>query len=94
MKAQFEVIHPTTPKQAIALKRKLGRRARFWAGGTDMILLWQRGQIALDYCIDLSRVRGLDQIKVSTGRISIGARVTLAQLERSAAQHEVLKTSE
>jgi CO/xanthine dehydrogenase FAD-binding subunit len=92
MKAQFEVIHPTTPKQAIALKRKLGPRARFWAGGTDMILLWQRGQIDLDYCIDLSRVRGLDQIKVSAGRIGIGARVTLAQLERSAGQHDVLKT--
>lgn len=92
MKAHFEVIQPTTPKQASALKRKHGDRARFWAGGTDMTLLWQRGEVDLDYCIDLSRVSGLDEIKISAKEIRIGARVTLAQLERSAAQHGLLRT--
>jgi CO/xanthine dehydrogenase FAD-binding subunit len=92
MRAHFGVLRPTTPNQASALKREHGSRARYWAGGTDMILLWQRGLVDLDYCIDLSRVRGLDAIDVSPWEIRIGARVTLAQIERAAAQHRLLRT--
>jgi carbon-monoxide dehydrogenase medium subunit len=92
MRAHFDVLRPTTPEQASALKREHGPRARYWAGGTDMTLLWQRELVDLDYCIDLSLVRGLDAIDVSSREIRIGARVTLAQIERAAAQHRLLRT--
>jgi CO/xanthine dehydrogenase Mo-binding subunit len=47
MRAHFRVLRPTTPNQASALKREHGSRARYWAGGTDTTLLWQRGLVDL-----------------------------------------------
>ncbi len=92
MKSHFEVFQPATIAQAIALKQRHGKTARFWAGGTDMTLLWQRSLIDLDQSIDITGVGGLDRIKVGKQAIEIGALVTLAQLERAAERHGLLKT--
>lgn len=90
MKAQFDVIRPTTVEQAIALREKHGKGARFWAGGTDMTLQWQRRQIDLDCCVDITGLDGLDRIEVTPTAITIGALVTLAELERAGGRHPLL----
>jgi len=92
MKSHFEVLQPTTVAQAIALKRRYGKTAKFWAGGTDMTLLWQRSLVELDQSIDITGVRGLNKIRTAKHAIEIGALVTLAQLERAADRHPLLKT--
>jgi carbon-monoxide dehydrogenase medium subunit len=72
------------------MKVEHGDRARFWAGGTDLVLLWQRSQIDLDYCIDLTHLPELDYITCDADQIRIGAMASLARLERSADQHHLL----
>jgi carbon-monoxide dehydrogenase medium subunit len=88
--SHFTVVRPATVEEAIALKSRHGPMARFWAGGTDMTLLWQRRQIDLDLCIDLTSVKTHRTIEVAGSEIRIGALATLAQLERSAAHHPLL----
>lgn len=72
------------------MKAEHGDRALFWAGGTDLVLLWQRSQIDLDYCIDLTHLPELDYIVCEVDQIRIGAMASLARLERSADQHHLL----
>jgi carbon-monoxide dehydrogenase medium subunit len=90
MRASFEYLRPSSPVEATAMKVEHGDRARFWAGGTDLVLLWQRSQIDLDYCIDLTHLPELDYITCDAGQIRIGAMASLARLERSADQHHLL----
>ena len=66
MSRHFEYLRPETIDAAIDMKVDYGPRARFWAGGTDMMLLWQRRVVDFDYCIspmyplsDISRWRDL-----------------------------------
>jgi len=72
------------------MKREHGDRAVFWAGGTDLVLLWQRSEIDLDYCIDLTHMPELDYITCQEDSIRIGAMASLASLERSADRHHLL----
>ena len=56
MTRHFEYLRPETVDAAIDMKVDYGPQARFWAGGTDMMLLWQRRAVDFDYCIDLTYV--------------------------------------
>jgi hypothetical protein len=53
MTRHFEYLRPESVEAAIDMKVEHGSRGRFWAGGTDMMLLWQRRAVDFDYCIDL-----------------------------------------
>ena len=90
MRASFEYLRPSSPIEAANMKAEHGDRACFWAGGTDLVLLWQRSQIDLDYCIDLTRLTELDDITCDDDSIRIGAMTSLATLERAAARHHLL----
>jgi carbon-monoxide dehydrogenase medium subunit len=63
------------------MKAKHGSRAVFWAGGTDLMLQWRRGAIDIDYCIDLSSLGDLRQIRSDGEVTTIGALVTIASLQ-------------
>ena len=92
MRSQFEYRRPTSKQDAVAMRAALGERARYWAGGTDMTLLWQRENVSLDYCIDLTFLDELNFIDVADSQIRIGALATLTALELSADRHPHLKT--
>ncbi|MEM7120469.1 MAG: xanthine dehydrogenase family protein subunit M [Pseudomonadota bacterium] len=92
MRSQFDYSRPTSPQEAVAMRANLGDGARFWAGGTDMTLMWQREEVSLDHCIDLTYLDELRFMDVADDRIRIGAMATLAALERSADRHAHLKT--
>ncbi len=92
MRSQFDYSRPASPQEAVAMRARLGDGARFWAGGTDMILMWQREEVSLDHCIDLTFLDELRFIDVADDRIRIGAMATLAALERSAERHPHLRT--
>jgi carbon-monoxide dehydrogenase medium subunit len=72
---------PTTLDEALALKAYHGDRARFIAGGTDLLIEMDRGQrhapdggdLGL---IDLTRIPGLAEIRHENGLIHLGALVT------------------
>ena len=92
MRSQFEYLRPETPEEAVAMKTDHGAKAMFWAGGTDMMLHWQREKYHPEFCIDLTYLPAMNGIKVDDGQISIGAMVSLTALENSADQHHLLST--
>ncbi len=91
MGTPFEYLRPATPYEAVAMKARHGARARFWAGGTDLMLGWQQGTAAFDYCIDLGFLPGLDGIACEDGWIRIGALVTLDDLDRASGRGPILE---
>jgi len=79
----FEYLRPLTIVKACELKDKYGKRARFWAGGTDLLLQWQEDIVSLDYCIDLSFIPELDFIRKDSDGVSIGSLTKAASIETS-----------
>jgi len=74
-------ISPTTLDEALALKAEHGENARIMAGGTDLLIEMERGTRrtpdggALGI-IDLTRIPGLADIEIQSGRIKLGPLVT------------------
>lgn len=63
--------------EALALLDEYGDRARVVAGGTDLIIEMERGQHPqLKVLIDITRVKGLDQISLHGSTIRLGPLVT------------------
>ena len=80
MTTPFAYHRPNTSQQAVELKARYGDRAKFWAGGTDMSLLWEAGAVSLDYCIDLTFLEDFGKIAQDSNSIRIGSLVTLSEL--------------
>lgn len=60
-------------EQALALLDQHGAAARIVAGGTDLIIEMERGQHAqLQVLIDITRVKGLDEIALRGGMMRMG----------------------
>ena len=81
MTRSFGYLRPETIDEAVAQKAAHGSRARFWAGGTDLTLLWDRREVSLEHCIDLTFVPELRFYEVSGGDLRIGAMATLDDLD-------------
>jgi CO/xanthine dehydrogenase FAD-binding subunit len=83
MKKTFEYLRPLTPAEAYDLKARYGKKSRFWAGGTDLLLQWQDDIVSLDYCIDLSFIPDLDYISKDSDAVSIGSLTKVTSIEAS-----------
>ena len=70
--------------EAISLNQRYGEKARYIAGGTDVIVKIKERQIRPEYLISLRGIPGLDQITYQEGELRIGALVTHRALELSA----------
>jgi CO/xanthine dehydrogenase FAD-binding subunit len=67
-----------TPGQAVRLRRAAGKKGAYLAGGTRLFGVERRDRLEL---VDVTRLR-LDRIEVKGKSVSIGATVTLSELER------------
>ncbi len=72
---------PKSLEDALRLKRELGTDAYFLAGGTDLVVLRNRGRVKGQHWIDLSRVSELDYLEERDGTLQIGATCPHARLE-------------
>jgi len=77
----FDVVAPETVEEVIAALSEPG--AMIVAGGTDLVPKLKRGQFEPTVLVSLSRLRGLDTITESAGRVTIGALATLRSIEHS-----------
>ena len=77
--ADFRVVHPTTVKDAIAVRCQQPA-SRFIAGGTDLIVNIRRGITRPDLLIDLSGIDETTEIRDCSDGVTIGAGVTIATL--------------
>ena len=91
MKSSFNLLRPTSVDEAVELKSRHGPTAKFWAGGTDMMLLWENELSKFDYAIDLTLLNDLKFIEERDDCIRIGALATLDDLERSPATNHIMK---
>lgn len=80
---RFEYLMPKTIDEAISLHMSHGERAKYVAGGTDVMVKIREGKITPQYLVSLRRVPGLDHITYKDGELRIGALVTHRMLELS-----------
>jgi CO/xanthine dehydrogenase FAD-binding subunit len=83
MKKPFTYLRPLTPIEACHFKEKHDKKAKFWAGGTDLLLQWRDEKINLDYCVDLTFIHDLEFIRKDSDQICIGSLTTVNALEDS-----------
>lgn len=74
---------PKTLAEALALKAELGADAYFLAGGTDLVVLRNRGRIKGQHWIDLSRLDELNRLEERDGTLVIGGACTHSRLEET-----------
>ncbi|NLE44373.1 MAG: 2Fe-2S iron-sulfur cluster binding domain-containing protein [Chloroflexi bacterium] len=67
---------PTSVDGALRLLADIGPSARIIAGGTDLLVEMQRGVRTPDTLIDVTRIGGLDQVRVDDGIVHVGPTVT------------------
>jgi carbon-monoxide dehydrogenase medium subunit len=72
---------PANLREALALVRKVGKRGRIVAGGTDLVMQADR---SIHFLIDITR-SGLSYIRTNGRDHVIGATTTMAELEHSPA---------
>ena len=78
-----EYLRPKSIEEAVSLYQRLGEKARFIAGGTDVMVRMKEKQLRPQYLISLKSIPGLGQIEYVEGELKIGALVTHRQLELS-----------
>ena len=91
MTKPFEYLRPSTSEEAITLKAKYKDRARYWAGGTDLMLQWRVGEVDIDYCIDLTFVPTLNYIENERDGVRIGAMTSLDALDNAASLNQLME---
>lgn len=74
---------PKGLEEALKLKAELGADAYFLAGGTDLVVLRNRGRVKGRHWIDLSRVAELDYMEERDGHLVVGATCPHARLEET-----------
>lgn len=82
MLRRFEVHHPSTVEEAVALRSHYGDDAALYAGGTELLLAMKLGVARWPHLIDLKRIASLRGVSETPGVVRIGAAVTHWELER------------
>ncbi len=82
---KFSYLVPKTLDEAISLHESYGDRAKYVAGGTDVLVKIKEGKLAPDYLISLKHILDQDRplLNRETGELAIGAFVTHRQIETS-----------
>jgi carbon-monoxide dehydrogenase medium subunit len=89
-----EYLSPTSVAEALALLHRYEGQARLIAGGTDLVLQLQKGERTARCLVDVTRIAGLQDIRLVGEEIVIGAAVTHAAVAVSpliAARAKVLQ---
>ena len=82
---KFEYLIPTSLNEAISLYESHAERAKYVAGGTDVMVKIKEGKMAPDYLISLKHVLNQDHgfLKQENGELRISALATHRMLEKS-----------
>lgn len=77
-----EVLLPNTVEEAKQLLNKKAN-SKLLAGGTDLVLGMNRGEVNADYLIDLSKIQGIRGIKNFEHHIILGCMTTFTDVKSS-----------
>ena len=81
--AQFEYVAPASLDEALQLLSESGGEAKILAGGHSLLPMMKLRLAQPAKLIDISRIPGLNEIRVDADGLTIGALVTHAQVARS-----------
>jgi len=82
---KFNYLVPRTLDEAVSLNLSYGDRARYMAGGTDVLVKIKEGKMKPDYLISLKHIIAQDRpfLDHETGELFIGAFLTHRSIETS-----------
>ena len=82
---KFTYLVPKTLNEAISMHESHDGRAKYIAGGTDVLVKLKEGKLSPDYLVSLKHVIGQDRpfLNAETGELFIGAFMTHRSIERS-----------
>ena len=82
---KFTYLAPKTIDEAISLHESYGDRAKYIAGGTDVLVKIKEGKLAPDYLISLKNIINQERpyLNHETGELFIGAFITHRSIEKS-----------
>jgi carbon-monoxide dehydrogenase medium subunit len=78
----FELIEPHTIEEAIKWMANQGGKAKFMAGGTDLLVRMKMGKISPEVIIDLAKIPALRYLIIEQG-LRIGVLTNFRQIEKS-----------
>ncbi|MGB5987700.1 MAG: FAD binding domain-containing protein [Desulfobacterales bacterium] len=89
MPAEFDYIRPDSLNAALDVLAEKGRSTQILAGGTDVVVDLRSGERTPDVLLDVSRLPELRVLELNGEELSVGAAVTLSEIENSEllAQH-------
>ncbi len=82
---KFTYLVPKNLDEAVSLHESYGERAKYIAGGTDVLVKVKEGKLKPDYLISLKQILKQDKpyMNPETGELFIGAFVTHRKIEKS-----------
>ncbi len=82
---KFTYLMPKNLDEAISLQQSHGERAKYIAGGTDVLVKIKEGKLAPEYLISLKHIIAQDRpfLNQETGELFIGAFVTHGMIAKS-----------
>jgi carbon-monoxide dehydrogenase medium subunit len=81
MLGRFRLDEPESVQEAADLLSRYGDSARVYAGGTELLLAMKEGLVHYERLINVKKLKGLNEITLANGTVSIGALCTHHQLE-------------
>ncbi|HEX9664017.1 MAG TPA: FAD binding domain-containing protein [Candidatus Binatia bacterium] len=81
MLRRFRLEEPESVQEAADLLSRYGDGAKVYAGGTELLLAMKEGLVHYERLINVKQLKGLNEVKLDDGTVSIGALCTHHQLE-------------
>jgi carbon-monoxide dehydrogenase medium subunit len=79
----FELLQPRSLPEAVELLQKHGDDARAIGGGTTLVILMKQRALYYPYLVDLQTIEGLNEIKMASDGVRIGALAAHRMIELS-----------
>ena len=83
MLGRLQLVQPTTFQEASEALTDFGDKAKFYAGGAELLLLLRNGLLETEILVDVKKINRLHRISLDGGILRIGACVTHRELESS-----------
>lgn len=84
MLQSLQLLQPTTAPEASSALAAFGEKAKIYAGGAELLLLFRNGLLDAEILVDVKKIARLHGIEMDNGALRIGAGVTHHELETSA----------
>ena len=81
MLRRFRLEEPESVQEAAELLGRYGDSAKVYAGGTELLLAMKEGLVHYERLVNVKKLKGLNEVRLDNGIISIGALCTHHQLE-------------